>query len=233
LALLQIAAATPNYFQIPDREQGQKGDWVVAISNAFKVAEKQEPLSVTLGVVSLRTSIEARLNSRDVAYRGQLVLLDQITSNPGAAGGVVVTIDGRLVGMIGKIIDSSETNTRLNYAIPNSVLRDFLNPPENAMQQTAETGETVYLGIDLFAHGGRDSPAYIDRVRRESPAFKARLKADDLIISMAGEKIGNARDYQQALRLLRAGEEAIIVVKRGSELLRLTLVPTGQEGETK
>ena len=127
LALLQIDSPTPNFFDISKQDIGDKGDWVIAVCNAFKVADKQEPLSATLGVVSLRTSIEAKLNRRDVAYRGDLVLIDQITSNPGAAGGAVVTLDGKLVGVVGKIINSSETNTRLNYAIPNTVLFGFLN----------------------------------------------------------------------------------------------------------
>ncbi len=225
LALLQIARKSDEYFRITEKEVGQKGDFVIAVCNAFKVADKQEPLSATLGVISLRTSIEARLNSRDVAYRGDLVLIDQITSNPGAAGGAVITPAGQLVGLIGKIINSSETNTRLNYAIPNSVLHTFIHTDTVESFEPAPAVVEVELGIKLFAHGGRNSPAYIDRVKRGSPGHQAKLKSDDLLISIAGEKIGNARDYQEALKKLRADEECIIVVKRGTELLRLTLVP--------
>ena len=225
LALLQIAAKTPDYFSIQSEEVGTKGDFVVAVCNAFKVADKQEPLSATLGVISLRTSIEARLNERDVAYRGDLVLIDQITSNPGAAGGAVVTIEGQMVGLIGKIINSSETNTRLNYAIPNSVIHDFIFSDPAKAETAKVVYEKVDLGIKLFAHGGRNSPAYIDRVKRGGPAHKAKLRSDDLLISVAGEKIGNVKDYEATLKTLRAEEEAIVVVKRGTELLRVTVVP--------
>lgn len=225
LTLLQISDPPKDYFKIKQENVGDKGDWVVAVCNAFKVADKQEPLSATLGVISLRTSIEARLNSRDVAYRGDLVLIDQITSNPGAAGGAVITTDGQLVGLIGKIINSSDTNTRLNYAIPNSVLFQFINQDATQSEDNVVEHKEVDLGIKLFVLGGRNSPAYIDRVKRRSPAQKAKLKTDDLLISIAGEKIGNMRDYREAVKNLRAGEEAIIVVKRGAELLRLTIVP--------
>lgn len=225
LTLLQINRTSRKYFEVQQEDVGEKGDWVVAVCNAFKVADKQEPLSATLGVISLRTSIEARLNSRDVAYRGDLVLIDQITSNPGAAGGAVITTDGQLVGLIGKIINSSETNTRLNYAIPNSVLYQFIHQDAAQSDESVVESKEVDLGIKLFGLGGRNSPAYVDRVKRGSPAHKAKLKTDDLLISIAGEKIGNLRDYQAALKTLRAGEEAIIVVKRGAELLRLTIVP--------
>ena len=125
LALLKISGEDFQHFDLSSENVGDKGDWVVAISNAFKVADKSEPLSATLGIISLRTSMEAWLNKRDLAYRGDLVLVDCITSNPGAGGGAIVTTDGKLVGMIGKIIESSETNTRLNYAVPSHVLKQF------------------------------------------------------------------------------------------------------------
>ena len=226
LALLKIAAKTPDYFEIPTQETAAKGDWVVAVCNSFKVADKQEPLSATLGVISLRTSIEARLNDRDVAYAGDLILIDQITSNPGAAGGAVVNTSGELVGVVGKIINSSETNTRLNYAIPNAVLTKFSNESDNPIADAKpETRKPVYLGIKIFAHGGRNSPAYIDSVKRGSPAHKARLRSDDLVISIAGETIGNVTDYKSTLKKLSPGTEAIVVVKRGAELKRLVVVP--------
>ena len=85
LTLLKISAESKDHFAIQKEDVGSKGDWVIAVCNSFKVADKQEPLSATLGVISLRTSIEAKLNSRDVAYSGDMVLIDQITSNPGCS----------------------------------------------------------------------------------------------------------------------------------------------------
>ena len=225
LALLKIDVEEASYFSLAEGDVGDKGDWVVAISNAFKVADKDEPLSATLGVISLRTAIEARLNQRDVAYKGDLVLIDPITSNPGAAGGVIVNLEGQLVGMIGKIINSSDTNTRLNYAVPTSILRQFVANEETDSQPIVTESPPVDLGIRLFVHGGRASPAYIDRVGRGSPARKAGLQPDDLIISIGGSKIGNVKDYEQTVASLKVGEEVIIVVKRGIDLVRKPITP--------
>ena len=225
LALLKIQALTPDHFELDGQEVGSQGDWVVAVANSFKVADKEEPLSATLGVISLRTSMEARLNDRDVAYKGDLILIDQITSNPGAAGGAVMTIEGKLVGLVGKIINSSETNTRLNYAIPNSVLKSFVDGKAKEETATVADRKAVDLGVKLFTHGGRSSPAYIDRVVRNGPAYKAKLKPDDLIVSIAGQTIGNVRQFQDALKTLSPTEEVIVVVKRGTELLRKPIMP--------
>jgi serine protease Do len=227
LSLLKIQATTPRFFELSTDAVGEKGDWVIALSNAFKVADKDEPVSAMLGVISLRTTMEARLTKRDVAYRGELVLIDAITSNPGASGGAVVTPNGKLVGIVGKIINSSETNTRLNYAVPSSVLHEFVDGKASVTKesQPAMERQDVEFGVVLFKLGGRNNPAYIDRVVRGSPAAKAKLKSDDMIVSIAGEKIGNLKDYAESLKSLRAEEEVLMIVKRGVEMVRVRIAP--------
>ncbi len=230
LALLKIPVETPEFFELGKDHVGEKGDWAVALSNAFKVADKSEPLSVMLGVIALRTSIEARLNRRDVAYKGDLVLIDAITSNPGAGGGAVLLTDGRLVGMVGKIINSSETNTRLNYAVPSAVLADFLeSDPADEEAVAADETTPADVGISIFQHGGRGGPAYIDRVKREGPADNAGLKPDDLIVTIGGEKVGSVREYEDVIGTLRPGEEVLFIVKRGVEIERIVVRPVEKE----
>ncbi len=232
LALLKIVPHKKlDFFLLSESPVGQKGDWVIALSNAFKVASKSEPVSAMIGVISLRTSMEARLNKRDVAYKGPLVLIDAITSNPGAGGGGVITIDGDLVGMIGKLINSSETNTRINYAVPAATLKQFVDgtledaqssSPASAAEAAQPAGE---LGIVLFKLGGGSDPAYIDRVRRGSAAAKLKLKPDDMIVSLAGKQIGSVKEYQAAAKDLVAGESVTLIIKRGVEIIRLQITP--------
>ena len=226
LALLKIDVATPDYFELPNKPVGKKGDWVVTLSNAFKVADGVEPMSVNLGIISLRTGIDAALTPRDVAYSGELVLIDAITSNPGAGGGAVVTVDGKLVGSIGRVINSTETNTRLNYAVPGELLRQFvagtLAEPDPAV--TRKSKVPADLGFRLFTLGGRGQPAYIDQVARNSPAGQAGLRADDLVISLNGNKIGTVREFQSVMESISPGQEVIIIVKRKRDLIRVALL---------
>lgn len=227
LALLKIETETPEFFELSNDPVGEKGDWVVALSNAFKVADKVEPLSASLGIISLRTTMEARLTKRDVAYKGELVLVDAITSNPGAAGGAVITANGELVGMIGKLINSSETNTRLNYAVPSSALASFVESKEDPVVAAMPEVDIKQadLGIVLFKFGGRRNPAYVDRVVRGSPAATAKLKPDDMIVAIAGNKIGSVKDYKAVLETLRPDEEVLMMVKRGVDVLRIRITP--------
>ncbi len=229
LALLKIEAKTPHFFELSATPIGDNGDWVIALTNAFNVADKNEPLSATLGVISLRTEMTARFNARDVAYDGELIVIDAITSNPGAGGGAVITPEGKLVGMVGKIISSSETNTRLNYAVPCQLLAKFLSGTDEQVLAAKAPTQLSELGIILFKLGGRGNPAYVDRVRRGSPAATAGLQPDDMIVTLAGQKIGNIKEYEETLNTLPVGDEVIIIVKRGVEFLRLPITPIARE----
>ena len=236
LALLKIEAEMPSWFELAEKPIVQQGDWVVAVCNAFRVADKAEPISATLGIVSLQSEMEAKLTKRDYAFRGELFLIDAITSNPGAAGGAVLTMDGRLAGMVGKIINSSETNTRLNYAVPCNVLHAFVNGDTSSLtakdlaktKSTTAKQEIGELGIQVFLLGGRKSPAYVDRVKRGSPAAKAGMRADDVIVSINGEKIATVKDFQDTEKTMVVGEEILLIYKRANDLVRQKLVPVAK-----
>lgn len=234
LALLKIDAVTPKYFTLSEKRSARQGDWILAVSNAFKVADGDEPLSVTLGLVSLRTRLAAKRGTRNVAYDGEVLLIDAITSNPGAPGGAVVDADGHLVGMIGKIVDSKETNTRLNYAVPADVLHQFM---ENRSPKVAKPPPTVaakgVLGIRLFTLGGRRAPAYIDRILPGSPAAKAGLRSDDLIISLDGRTVRSVEDYNKVVATLKAGKKIGVTIKRKQQVLQISIIPVSEDTKGK
>jgi serine protease Do len=227
IALLKIESATPDFFEVPEKSPVAKGDWVLAVTNLFKVADRAEELSVSLGVVSLRTRLDARRGTQDVPYDGEVLITDAITSNPGAEGGALITIDGQLAGMVGKIIESKSTNTRLNYAVPADLLQKFLAGV--ATSTTSPKGKGgAKLGIRLFTlTGTKRAPAYIDRVLPNSPAAKAGLKKDDLILSIDKEIVHDIRGYGKLVKLLTPDEEITMLVKRKREILRILITPTG------
>lgn len=229
LAVLKIEAETPDFFLLSESPVGQNGDWVLAVSNAFKVADGSEPLSVNLGVISLRTKLDARRLTQDYDYHGDVLIMDAITSNPGAAGGAVVTADRRLAGMIGKVIESKSTNTRLNYALPSDVLHAFYTGKATGSQAADVAGGKAVLGIRLFSLTGRNAPAYVDRVSPGSPAFKAGLRPDDLIISIDGQPIRTVRNYAAVLETLVPEREITLVIKRRNQLIDVRITPARED----
>ncbi len=228
-ALLKVEAATPEFFELPKKSSVRKGDWVLAVSNLFKVADGSEPLSVNLGIVSLRTKIEARHRTQDVPYTEDVLLIDAISSNPGASGGALVDAEGHLVGMIGKLLMSKSTNTRINYAVPADLLYGLVHG-EAAQVAKGERGTAgkAELGIRLFTLSGKRSPAYIDRVVTGSPAHKAGLRPDDLIVTIGTRPVRSIRDYERIVKRLRPGKEITLVVKRKREVVLIKITPTTQ-----
>lgn len=224
-ALIKIDVKTPDYFDLEEEIALESGDWILGISNAFKVADGPEPLSVNVGVVTLKTRLEARRGVQDFPYEGEVLLIDAITSNPGAAGGAVVNVDGKLAGMIGKVIEGKNTNTRLNYAVPTSLLQSLLaeEPAEVVSNDPPSSEAAGDLGIRLFALGGRRAPAFVDRIVAASPAATAGIKSDDLVISIGNSAIKTADDFQRAMATIKSGQQVKVVLKRKNELITLDL----------
>lgn len=225
-ALLKIDDDTPMHFTLPDKLPADKGDWVVSVSNAFKVADGEEPLSVNLGIVSLVTRIRGKRGTQDVEYDADAVLIDAITSNAGAPGGAVVTTDGQLVGMVGRMLESKRTNVRLNYAVPSPLLARFVAGKTAVAAKSGKTNSKtgpVDLGIRLFKLGGKRAPAFVDRVVSGSPAAKAGIKRDDLVLSINGTKVKNVAEYEKLAEDLRGGKPIEVLIKRKQKLMRFPL----------
>ncbi len=232
LALLKIEAETPDYFELAAEPNAEPGDWVLGVSNAFKVAEGTEQLSVNMGIVSMRAQLDTKKRAQDFDIESEILLVDAITANPGAPGGALVTIDGQLAGVVGKVLESQATNTRLNYAIPIDIVARFVADEPTVVEERVEVanGGPGTLGIRIFKLSGRRAPAYVDSVRGGSPAAAAGLRKDDLVLTIDDEWVKNVRDYEKFAEAVVAGKSYKLTVKRGAEVLQFTVTAAPVEG---
>lgn len=106
------------FFNPDDAVSTGTGTRVLGFSNMFNVAAGDEPVSVVHGVIAAKTIIEARRGVFDSPYSGPVFVVDGVTNNSGATGGVLTTRDGMLLGMIGLELRNAKSNTWMNYAIP-------------------------------------------------------------------------------------------------------------------
>jgi len=228
LALLKIDVEDAPFVELVDSEDMAMADPVLAMGNWFKVAEGREPVSVNRGIFSMRMTLNARRLTQDFEYGGDVLLFDAMTSNPGAPGGPLLDIDGNCVGIVGRIVEASETNTRINYALPSEEVRAFVGG-DVAMRATSQSGEDdvekkqPYVGISISRFGFRHVSPYVERVRPDSPADKAGVQADDLVLAVNEDRIRSAKDYRDAVRRLAPGDKAKFILKRGQRVVTVTI----------
>jgi len=107
-----------DFAEAAKRPRAEVGDWVLALSNTFEIALRDELLSVQRGVVMAYTKLAGRRGVFEFPYTGEVYVTDMIMNNPGAAGGALIDRKGNLLGVIGREIKNSLSDTWMNYAIP-------------------------------------------------------------------------------------------------------------------
>jgi serine protease Do len=235
------------------------GDWILAFSNQFQIATRDEPMSVQRGVVAAYCKLRAQRGVHDAPYQGDVYVLDAITNNPGAAGGALTTRKGELLGLIGKELRNTLTDTWINYAVPiNANLEvvdgdkvtttNLIKFVEEAEKGTFKprlreklVGQGGYTGIVLVANPVERTPPYVEEILPDSPAAKAGLKPDDLIVYIDGEQVPSIAEYQKFMEKIRPGTTLALEVRRTDRQektdklvsLKLTVDPPRSKGPAK
>jgi serine protease Do len=235
LAVIKIDAENLPYFDLAETATAGPGTRVLAFSNMFKVAIGDEQVSVLHGVIAAKTTLVTRRGVFEAPYHGPVYVVDAITNNPGAGGGVLTTWDGRLLGMIGKELRNAQTNTWVNYVIPIGELKQAIEeivsgkftPRRSADEQLAEDSPERYgagdFGLVLLPDVVYRTPAFIDRVLPNSPAAQAGLKRNDLVLFLNDQLIQSVRMLKQEFGRLESGGTLRLVVRRGDQLVTVEL----------
>jgi len=219
------------------RPVGQAGEQVLAFSNQFEIATREEPVSVQHGVIAACSKLHGRRGIFEAPYKERVYVIDAITNNPGAAGGAVTTIEGLLIGIIGKELRNSLSNTWVNYAVPIQALADFAQKGMKGVYKPKPASPVVagrqgYHGLILVPDAVERTPPFIDDVIAGSPAAKAGFHVDDLIVYVNGEKTASVKEFHQMVDGAIAGTSFKLEVRRGDRLVGLDLTlessPAGQ-----
>ncbi|MCH8839821.1 MAG: serine protease [Planctomycetes bacterium] len=220
------------HFDLHQSVKANEGQRVLALSNLYGIATGDEPVSVLQGVVTAIAPLDARRGVHRANYRDTVYVLDAYANNPGASGGALVDWQGRLIGVLGKELRSRVTGTWLNYALPAekiaTVVDDLLAgreldslqdeplPPERALSTEA-------LGFMLVPNVLPRTPPYVDTVRPHSPADKAGLRPDDLVVFVAEEPTASCQALVGALARYEFEEEVRLLVLREGALVEFRL----------
>lgn len=211
------------------------GTPVLAFSNAFQIATRDEPVSMQQGNIAAHTRLFGKIGIFDVPYSGMVYVVDAITSNPGSAGGALTSRSGELLGVLGREVRNELTNTWVNYAIPiqsrvevrgptGSVtvsLMDMIAKREQykaAPRSEKPKSGGGYSGIVLVSNLLDRTPPFVEEVVPGSPAARAGIKADDLIVYIDGLPVPTIQSFQENMIRFRPGDKVRLEIRRKDKL---------------
>ena len=127
------------------------------------------------------------------------------------------TDEAKILGFVARIVrDIDGADKRLTYTTAKS------DPTQRA------SSFRVYLGT-IPNYADSNEGMLLDGVREDSPAAKAGLKAGDRIVKIGNRDVKNVYDYTYALGEMKAGQEYVFEVVRGSERLTLRVTPAAHK----
>jgi serine protease Do len=229
---LETDATDLPHFRLEERVTADVGTRVLAFSNLFAIATADESVSVLHGSISGVAPLAARRGAYSTRFHGEVYVVDAITNNPGSAGGALTDSQGRLLGLIGKEVHSELTGTWLNFAIPVASLAPvvddiiagrFQAAPLDELDRPEVPLKPAALGVVLVPDVLPRTPPYIDRVLPGSPAEKAGLLPDDLVVMIDGQVTNSCRDVADLLGRNEHDAQVTLTILRGEELLEFPL----------
>jgi serine protease Do len=226
LALIKIDGRSDFPFVKLSDTQPRIGDWVLAIGNPFGLSS-----TVTAGIVSAR--------GRDIGSSPYDFIQIDAPVNRGNSGGPAFDINGKVIGVNAAIFSPSGGNVGIAFAVPAETVK-------NVVEQLREHGSVTrgWMGVqvqsitpDLADSLGlkKAEGALIAEPQAGSPASKAGIKAGDVVLSIDGSAVKDARDLARKIAEMKPGSAIKLgIMRNGSEqTLTLTLGEMSAQREAR
>jgi serine protease Do len=222
-AILKIEARGLPTVDLGDSDKLEVGQWVVAIG--YALAEFQN--TVTVGVVSAKDRrVTASSSYGGLSENLEGLIQTDAAINPGNSGGPLVNLKGQVVGISTAVAGDAQN---IGFAIP-------INAVKGAIESVRKSGKIIrpllgvrYVMINkevakanslpvnygaLIIRG--ESPSEV-AVIPGSPADKAGLRENDIILEINGEKVDEDHSLSSRLRQYKPGDEIEIKYFRAGE----------------
>jgi serine protease Do len=196
VAVLKVEATGLPALPLGDSDELRQGQLVLAFGSPLGLEN-----SASMGIVS---SV-----ARQLAPEARMIYVQTDASiNPGNSGGPLVDVQGRMVGLNTLIASQSGGDEGIGFAAPSNIVRSVFEQIRKqgrvrrgvigvrAQTITPELGDGLGLGV----HSG----VVLSDVHPGGPAAAAGLQAGDIVTTLDGKLMENARQldvnvYQRAL----------------------------------
>ncbi len=215
VALIRVAEKDLPALELADSDQVEQGQLVFAFGSPLGLDN-----TVTMGIVS---SPARQLRPDDA----MIYIQTDAPINPGNSGGPLVDTEGRVIGINTMILSQSGGNEGIGFAVPSNVVA-------NVVEQLRRTGRVVRGDIGAavqtitpaLAEGWRLPQPWgvvVADVEPEGEGERAGLRVGDVIHSLNGRVLEDARQFNVSLYRPAVGETMELEVLRGERRLKLAV----------
>lgn len=222
LAVIKAEGEMPGVAALGNSDTLKPGESVIAIGSPLGYFKN----TVTSGVISAT----GRSLDTGNGYLLEELIQTDAAINQGNSGGPLVNLAGLVIGINTAIVRGNGTSAvveGLGFSVPSNTVQVIA-------EQIIDTGTVArpYLGVNTQAIDPSIARryslpvqygAYVTKVISGSPAEKAGIQEDDIIIRLGDLAITEDRPYINALYAFKPGQDVRVVVMRGTRTVEFTL----------
>jgi len=211
LAVIKIDSKDLHPLSFGDSDAMEVGDWVLAVGAPFGLSQ-----SVSHGIISDKGRTDINVG-RQILY--QDFIQTDAAINHGNSGGPLMNLRGEVVGINTAIAtEGGSVNSGVAFTIPSNLASKIAR----ALRESGEVARG-WLGIQLANLGDdaieqlgleSDAGALVNVVYVDSPAQKAGLECEDVIVAVNGHKVSTIRRLQAVVADVLPGERANVSIVR-------------------
>jgi serine protease Do len=223
LAVIKVEKTGLTFLKLGDSDTLRQGQLVMAFGNPLGLEN-----SVSLGIVS---SVARQIKPDDP----MIYIQTDAPINPGNSGGPLVDADGRVMGINTFILSQSGGSEGLGFAIPSNVVKSvYTQLRSEGHVHRSEIGvvaQTVTPALATGLHLTQDWGALLADVAPEGPADAAGLKVGDIVLSVNGKAMQDARQLEVNLYRYKMGDKVTVEAMRGNSRLSFQVEVSNREDD--
>ncbi len=226
VAVIKISTNNLPVVRLGDSDKVKLGQTAIAIGNALGEFRN----TVSVGVISgLARSLTASGGGSSEKFEG--LIQTDAAINQGNSGGPLLNLKGEVIGINVAMVSGAQN---IGFAIP-------INQVKKAIESVKQTGRiiTPYLGVRymmITQELAKKEKLPVDYgalirgnesgsgVMPESPADKAGLQAEDIILEINNKKIDQDRSLVSIIQEYNTGDTLILKILRNNKEMTVSVI---------